>query len=93
MNLAKPMVDQRDITFINNLVESDLPELNSKNFIRNVIWVVQYQILFNLNHLHQLQLRHLLWLHQQLQKYLRQVQQIWMLKELKEEDVVDLQQY
>lgn len=33
MNLAKPMVDQRDITFINNLVESDLPELNSKNFM------------------------------------------------------------
>ena len=33
MNLAKPMVDQRDITLINNLVESDLPELNSKNFM------------------------------------------------------------
>ena len=33
MNLAKPMVDQRDITFINNLVESDLPELISKNFM------------------------------------------------------------
>ena len=33
MNLAKPMVDQRDISFINNLVESDLPELNSKNFM------------------------------------------------------------
>lgn len=33
MNLAKPMVDQRDITYINNLVESDLPELNSKNFM------------------------------------------------------------
>jgi len=33
MNLAKPMVDQRDIAYINNLVESDLPELNSKNFM------------------------------------------------------------
>jgi DNA polymerase-1 len=33
MNLAKPMVDQRDITYISNLVESDLPELNSKNFM------------------------------------------------------------
>jgi DNA polymerase-1 len=33
MNLAKPMVDQRDITYIDNLVKSDLPELNSKNFM------------------------------------------------------------
>jgi 5'-3' exonuclease len=32
MDLSKPMVDERDIAYINNLVESDLPELNSKNF-------------------------------------------------------------
>jgi DNA polymerase-1 len=32
MDLSKPMVDERDITYINNLIKSELPELNSKNF-------------------------------------------------------------
>jgi 5'-3' exonuclease len=33
MDLSKPMVDERDIAYINNMIKSDLPELNSKNFI------------------------------------------------------------
>jgi beta-galactosidase beta subunit len=33
MDLSKPMVDEHDIIYINNVIESELPELNPKNFV------------------------------------------------------------
>lgn len=33
MDLSKPMIDDREVKYLENLIEQDLPELNSKHFI------------------------------------------------------------
>ena len=33
MDLSHPMVEERDIIHIDNVVKSDLPDLDSKNFM------------------------------------------------------------